>query len=214
MRLFLTFILGIALLFTVACEAEKPSTNEGTDNKANTENSENKATENTESTNKEETSETKEGTDKDAKDIVAVASGNDDFKTLVAAVKAAELVETLQGKGPFTVFAPTNAAFEKLPKGTVEDLLKPENKDKLKGILTYHVVSGKLDAKAVTEAIEKGNGKATLKTVQGEEITASIDGEKVIITDAKGGKSTVAKTDVMASNGVIHVLDTVIMPAK
>lgn len=204
MKLLLTFLLSFALLFTVACETEKPATT-NTDNKANAEKKDDK---------KADDGKTDEAKDGDAKDIVAVASGNDDFKTLVAAVKAAGLVETLQGEGPFTVFAPTNAAFDKLPKGTVDDLLKEENKDKLKGILTYHVVSGKLDAKAVADAIKKGNGKATLKTVQGEELTASLDGDKVVITDAKGGKATVAKTDVMASNGVIHVLDTVIMPAK
>ena len=137
-----------------------------------------------------------------------------DFSTLVAAVKAADLVETLSGKGPFTVFAPTNAAFEKLPDGTVDTLLKPENKDKLKGILTYHVVAGKIDAAAVAKAIKDGNGKASLDTVQGEKITASLDGDKVVITDATGNKSTVTATDTMASNGVIHVLDTLIMPSK
>ena len=127
-------------------------------------------------------------------------------------LKLPDLVETLKGAGPFTVFAPTNAAFEKLPDGTVDTLLKPENKDKLKGILTYHVVAGKLDAAAVAKAIKDGNGKATLKTVQGEEITASMDGNDVIITDAKGGKSKVTTADVMQSNGVIHVVDTVLMP--
>lgn len=147
-----------------------------------------------------------------SKDIVENASESKDHTTLVAAVKAAGLVETLKGAGPFTVFAPTNAAFEKLPAGTVDTLLKPENKDKLKGILTYHVVSGKLDATAVAKAIKDGNGKATLKTVQGEEITASMDGSNVIITDAKGGKSKVTIADVMQSNGVIHVVDTVLMP--
>jgi uncharacterized surface protein with fasciclin (FAS1) repeats len=210
MRLLLTLCLGIAMLFTVACEAEKPVANETADNKAETTEKKEDSTEKKEET-KEESKDEAAG---DAKDIVDTAAGNEDFKTLVAAVKAADLVETLKGKGPFTVFAPTNAAFDKLPKGTVEDLLKPENKKTLAGILTYHVVSGKLDAKAVAEAIKKGEGKATLKTVQGEELTASLDGEKVIITDAKGGKSTVTKADVMTSNGVIHVLDTVIMPAK
>lgn len=146
------------------------------------------------------------------KDIVDNASQSKDHTTLVAAVKAAGLVETLKGAGPFTVFAPTNAAFEKLPAGTVDTLLKPENKDKLKGILTYHVVAGKLDAAAVAKAIKDGNGKAALKTVQGEEITASMEGNDVIITDAKGGKSKVTIADVMQSNGVIHVIDTVLMP--
>lgn len=146
------------------------------------------------------------------KDIVDNASNSKDHTTLVAAVKAADLVETLKGDGPFTVFAPTNTAFEKLPEGTVDTLLKPENKAKLEGILTYHVVPGKLDSKAVAEAIKKGDGKATLKTVQGEELTFSMDGDKVIITDAKGGKSTVTIADVYQKNGVIHVVDTVLMP--
>lgn len=209
MRLILTLCLGLAMLLAVACEAPPSGTNEAN---ADADNTQTNAEANADSANAD-------GTNADAKtdgsqNIVAVASGNKDFDTLVSAVKAAELVETLEGEGPFTVFAPTNEAFEKLPEGTVEDLLKPENKDKLKGILTYHVVSGKLDAAAVAEAIKKGDGKATLKTVQGDELTASLDGEKVIITDAKGGKATVAKTDVMASNGVIHVIDTVIMPSK
>ncbi|MCW5961128.1 MAG: fasciclin domain-containing protein [Pyrinomonadaceae bacterium] len=146
------------------------------------------------------------------KDIIDNAVNSKDHTTLVAAVKAAGLVETLKGAGPFTVFAPTNAAFEKLPDGTVDTLLKPENKDKLKGILTYHVVPGKLDAAAVAKAIKDGNGKATVKTVQGEELTATMEGDSVIITDAKGGKSKVTIADVMQSNGVIHVVDTVLMP--
>ena len=146
------------------------------------------------------------------KDIVDNASQSKDHTTLVAAVKAAGLVDTLKGTGPFTVFAPTNAAFEKLPAGTVDTLLKPESKADLSGILTYHVVAGKLDAAAVAKAIKDGNGKATLKTVNGAEITASMEGNSVIITDAKGGKATVTIADVMQSNGVIHVIDTVLMP--
>jgi uncharacterized surface protein with fasciclin (FAS1) repeats len=145
-------------------------------------------------------------------DIVAVASGSKDHTTLVAAIKAADLVATLQSKGPFTVFAPTNAAFNKLPKGTVENLLKPENKAKLAAILTYHVVAGKLDAAAVIAAIKKGNGKAVLTTVQGGKLTATLAGGKVILTDEKGGKATVTATDLKASNGVIHVIDSVLMP--
>jgi uncharacterized surface protein with fasciclin (FAS1) repeats len=213
MRLLLTLSLSFLLLFAVGCPAPPES---GANNATTDANAENKA-ENAENKTEDKTAdntENKDGESADAKDIVDTAAGNEDFKTLVAAVTAAGLVETLKGDGPFTVFAPTNAAFEKLPKGTVEDLLKEENKDKLKGILTYHVVAGKLDSKAVAEAIKKGDGKATLKTVQGEDLTASLDGEKVIITDAKGGKSTITKVDVMTSNGVIHVLDTVIMPAK
>lgn len=144
--------------------------------------------------------------------IVDVAAGNPDFSTLVAAVKAAGLVETLSGDGPFTVFAPTNAAFEKLPAGTVDGLLKPENIEKLKGILTYHVVSGKFDAAAVTEAITKGNGKYTVTTVQGGKIDLSLKDGKVVLTDANGKTATVAIADVAASNGVIHAIDSVVMP--
>ena len=145
-------------------------------------------------------------------DVVDVAAGSKDHTTLVAAVKAAKLVETLKGSGPFTVFAPTNAAFEKLPAGTVETLLKPENMTTLGGILTYHVVSGNLDAASVMSAIKEGNGKAVLPTVGGGSLTASIQGGKVILMDEKGGKSTVTATDLKASNGVIHVIDTVLMP--
>lgn len=148
------------------------------------------------------------------KDIIGVASGSPDHTTLVAAVKEAGLVSTLQGKGPFTVFAPTNAAFDKLPAGTVSGLLKPENKAKLTAILTYHVVAGNLDAKTVLAAIKKGNGKAVLTTVQGGKLTASLENGKVVLTDANGGKSTVVTTDLKAKNGVIHVIDTVLMPAS
>lgn len=147
-------------------------------------------------------------------DIVEGAMASSDHTTLVAAVKAADLVETLKGEGPFTVFAPTNAAFDALPDGTVDTLLKPENKDKLKSILTYHVVSGNLDSAAVAKAIKDGGGKATLKTVQGGEITASMDGEDVVITDAKGGKAKVTAVDLNQKNGVIHVIDAVLMPAS
>lgn len=146
------------------------------------------------------------------KNIVENAANSADHTTLVAAVKAAGLVETLQSTGPFTVFAPTNEAFAKLPDGTVETLLKPENKDKLVGILTYHVVSGKMSAEDVVAAIKAGNGKAVLTTVEGGKLTASLDGGKVILTDEKGGTSTVTIADVFQSNGVIHVVDTVLMP--
>ena len=145
-------------------------------------------------------------------DIIGVASSSPDETTLVAAIKAAGLVQTLQGKGPFTVFAPTNAAFDKLPAGTVANLLKPENKAKLTAILTYHVVAGNLDAKAVIAAIKKGNGKAVLTTVQGGKLTASLENGKVFLTDASGGMSTVISTDLKCTNGVIHVIDTVLMP--
>ena len=147
-----------------------------------------------------------------APNIVEVAAGNENFTTLVAALKAADLVETLSGKGPFTVFAPTNDAFAKLPKGTVETLLKPENKAKLSGILTYHVVSGKFEAAAVIDAIKKNNGKFTVDTVNGGAITLSLNGDKVMLTDANGGTSTVVMADVAASNGVIHAIDSVVMP--
>ena len=144
--------------------------------------------------------------------IVAVAAGNADFSTLVTAVKAAGLVETLSGAGPFTVFAPNNAAFAKLPAGTLDGLLKPENVDKLKALLTYHVVAGKFDAAAVTDAINKNNGKYSVATVQGGTIVLSLKDGKVMLTDAKGGTSTVVLADVGASNGVIHAIDTVVMP--
>ncbi|MDE3125139.1 MAG: fasciclin domain-containing protein [Bacteroidota bacterium] len=146
------------------------------------------------------------------KTVVAVAAGSPDHTTLVAAIKAAGLVEALEGKGPFTVFAPTNAAFDKLPAGTVANLLKPENKALLTKILTYHVVPGKLTAKDVLAAIKKGKGKAEVKTLEGEMLTASLHNGKVMLTDAKGGKSMVTATDLMADNGVIHVIDTVLMP--
>lgn len=144
--------------------------------------------------------------------IVGVAAGNDNFSTLVAAVKAAGLVETLSSEEPFTVFAPTNDAFAKLPAGTVENLLLPESIDALTGILTYHVVAGKFEAAAVIEAINANNGTFTVTTVQGGSIDLSLKDGNVILTDAKGGQSTVVIADVSASNGVIHALDTVVMP--
>lgn len=146
------------------------------------------------------------------KDIVDNAVNSKDHTTLVAAVKAAGLVETLKGKGPFTVFAPTNSAFAALPAGTVDTLLKPENKGTLTAVLTYHVVAGKLDAKAIAAQIKAGNGVATLTTVQGGKLTARANGNTVTITDAKGGVSTVTIADVYQSNGVIHVVDKVLLP--
>ncbi len=147
------------------------------------------------------------------KNIVENAMNSADHTTLVAAVKAAGLVETLQGKGPFTVFAPTNAAFEKLPAGTVETLVKPENKAMLTKILTYHVVAGKYDAKKLMDAIKKGGGQASLKTVSGGTLTARMNGMNgITLTDEKGGTSNVTIADVYQSNGVIHVIDTVVMP--
>ena len=145
-------------------------------------------------------------------DIVDIAAGSPDHTTLVAAVKAADLVETLKSAGPFTVFAPTNAAFAKLPKGTVETLLKPENKSKLAGILTYHVVAGNLDAAAVLDAIKKGMGKVVVTTVAGGKLTATLVNGKVVLTDENGGSATVTTADLKASNGVIHVIDAVLLP--
>lgn len=144
--------------------------------------------------------------------IVDVASGNTDFSTLVTAVTAADLGATLTGPGPFTVFAPTDAAFNKLPKGALADLTKPENKEKLAGILTYHVVSGNVSAEALTKMISDNGGTAELTTVNGAKLTAKVDGGKVVLTDAAGTMSTVTATDVPASNGVIHVIDSVVMP--
>lgn len=146
------------------------------------------------------------------KDIIDNAVNSKDHTTLVAAVKAADLVATLKSAGPFTVFAPTNAAFAKLPAGTVENLLKPENKATLTAVLTYHVVAGKMDAKAIAAAIKAGGGKATLTTVQGGKLTASMMGKTLMLTDAKGGMSHVTIGDVYQSNGVIHVVDGVVLP--
>jgi len=146
------------------------------------------------------------------KTIVENAVNSPIHKTLVAAVKAAGLVDTLNSAGPFTVFAPTDDAFAKLPAGTVDTLVKPENKDTLVKILTYHVVPGKISSKELMHMIKKGGGKATLKTVQGEDLTATISGDKIMLTDAKGGMATVITADVFQSNGVIHVIDTVLMP--
>ncbi len=146
------------------------------------------------------------------KTVVDVAVGSKVHTTLVAALKAAGLVETLQGAGPFTVFAPTNEAFAKLPAGTVESLLKPENKAKLTKILTYHVVAGNLDAAAVVAAIKAGKGKASVKTVSGGTLVASMKDGKVILTDENGSVATVVAADIKAGNGVVHVIDTVVLP--
>jgi uncharacterized surface protein with fasciclin (FAS1) repeats len=147
-----------------------------------------------------------------AKNIVENAVNSQDHTTLVAAVKAAGLVDTLEGAGPFTVFAPTNGAFAKLPAGTVDSLLKPENKDQLVKILTYHVVAGKLDSKDIARLIMKGGGKAELKTVSGGTLTASMQMGNLVLTDEKGGTANVTVTDVYQSNGVIHVIDTALLP--
>ncbi|RZJ21174.1 MAG: fasciclin domain-containing protein [Haliea sp.] len=147
-----------------------------------------------------------------SKDIIDNAVNSKDHTTLVAAVKAAGLVETLKGPGPFTVFAPTNAGFAALPAGTVDTLLKPENKAALTGVLTYHVVPGKYDAAAISKMITDGKGMASIKTVAGGTLVAKSAGGKVTVTDEKGGVSTVTIADVYQSNGVIHVVDKVLLP--
>lgn len=147
-----------------------------------------------------------------SKDVVDIAIGSPAHTTLVAAVKAADLVATLKSAGPFTVFAPTNDAFAALPAGTVESLLKPENKAALAGILTYHVVAGNLKAADVVAAIKKGNGKAEVTTVAGGKLTLSLDGGKVKITDGKGRSGYVTAADLTGSNGVVHVVDQVLLP--
>jgi len=146
------------------------------------------------------------------KDIIDNAVNSADHTTLVAAVKAAGLVETLKGPGPFTVFAPTNAAFSKLPAGTVDTLLKPENKDTLVKILTYHVVAGRLSAADIKKMIKDGHGTAELKTVSGGKLWAMIKGNMIVLKDEKGGMSTVTQGNVFQSNGVIHVVDSVLLP--
>jgi uncharacterized surface protein with fasciclin (FAS1) repeats len=148
-----------------------------------------------------------------SKNIIQNAMNSKDHTTLVAAVKAAGLVETLQGSGPFTVFAPTNAAFQKLPAGTVDSLLKPQMKEKLVAVLTYHVLPGRLSVKDLWEASNKGGGKAKFKTVEGEELTVEFKGQALTIRDAKGNASRVTIQNVFQSNGVIHVIDSVLMPS-
>lgn len=149
-----------------------------------------------------------------SKNIVENAVNSKDHTTLVAAVKAAELVNILQSEGPFTVFAPTNSAFEALPAGTVETLLKEENQKKLESILTYHVVAGDFMASDIITAIKKGNGKATFNTINGTQVTAMLDGDKVKLKDAAGNVAIVTIADVDQSNGVIHVIDSVLLPSR
>jgi uncharacterized surface protein with fasciclin (FAS1) repeats len=148
-----------------------------------------------------------------SKNIIENAVNSKDHTTLVAAVKAAGLVETLMGDGPFTVFAPVNKAFAKLPEGTVDTLLKPENKGALQGVLTYHVVAGRFSAKELRAKIKEGGGTATLTSVEGDELTFKMKGSKIQITDTKGGKSMVTIPNVFQSNGVIHVVDSVLLPS-
>jgi len=147
-----------------------------------------------------------------SKNIIQNAVNSDDHTTLVTAVKAAGLVDTLQEPGPFTVFAPTNEAFSKLPAGTVDTLLKPENKNMLTKILTYHVVAGRISASDLKKEIKAGNGEASLKTVSGGTLTATIQGNHIVLKDEKGDMSTVTISNVNQSNGVIHVVDTVLLP--
>ena len=148
------------------------------------------------------------------RDIVDNAINSADHTTLVAAVKAAGLVETLKGEGPFTVFAPTNAAFAALPEGTVPTLLEPKNKDQLTRVLTYHVVPGRYDVAALMKAIEKGDGKASLKTASGETLWVMMNGDRnVVVRDAKGGVANISTYDVIQSNGIIHVVDKVLLPS-
>ncbi|SFR68400.1 fasciclin domain-containing protein [Maribacter stanieri] len=147
-----------------------------------------------------------------SKTIVEVAVANENFTTLVTAVTVADLVDTLSSEGPFTVFAPVNSAFEALPAGTVETLLAPESKNALSGLLTYHVVAGKYMAADVIKAIKENKGSFPVKTVQGGMITLSLNGDNVMLKDEKGNMATVVIADVAASNGVIHAIDTVVMP--
>jgi uncharacterized surface protein with fasciclin (FAS1) repeats len=148
------------------------------------------------------------------KNIIENAVNSKDHTTLVAAVKAAGLVDTLSGKGPFTVFAPTNAAFSKLPAGTVDSLLKPENKTKLNNILTFHVISGKLSASDLMDKIKAGNGQTKIKTVEGEDLVFKLDNGKITVIDTKGSVANISIADVFQSNGVIHVIDAVLLPSK
>jgi uncharacterized surface protein with fasciclin (FAS1) repeats len=148
----------------------------------------------------------------DSMNIVEKAIDTESLSTLVAAVKAADLVETLSGEGPFTVFAPTNEAFAKLPAGTVETLLEPENKEQLQSILTYHVLATKAPAAAAIKMVQDGGGSASVTTVQGDELTFSLKGDSLMIEDSAGNMATVVAADLMQSNGVVHVIDAVLMP--
>ena len=186
-------ILAISTVFFFSCGENKKENSEAMDSAT------------------EEVAEVEEVAQAEA-NVVEVAAGNDSFSTLVAAVTAADLVDTLSSEGPFTVFAPTNDAFAKLPEGTVTSLLEPANKETLISILTYHVVSGKFEAAAVIDAINNNDGAFEVTTVQGSTITLSLSDGKVMLKDANGGMSTVVIADVAASNGVIHALDTVVMP--
>ncbi len=219
LTIILTLTLGTATAFMTGCPA--PAANNGNSMNANRMNSNmssnsnmnaNMSTSNANATATSDNPMVGGAPMLKTKDIIDNAVNSKDHTTLVAAVKAADLVETLKGAGPFTVFAPTNAAFDKIPKATLDGLMKPESKKALAGILTYHVVAGKHDAASIAKAIEEGKGKASFKTVAGGMLTATMEGKDVILTDAKGGKSKVTIADVMQSNGVIHVVDSVLMP--
>lgn len=145
-------------------------------------------------------------------DIVDIALGNDQFSTLVVALKSAGLVETLHGTGPFTVFAPVNTAFNKLPEGTVESLLEPQNKQQLTKVLTYHVVAGKFNAKDVVGAIQNSGGSFKIETISGDTLVATLQNGTVLLTDESGNVCAVTQPDVQASNGVVHVIDSVLLP--
>jgi uncharacterized surface protein with fasciclin (FAS1) repeats len=195
----LTMIASISALALAACSSEAPADGAATD---------------TEVVADETTGgDMAVATDAEgSKNIVALAQGNPDVSTLVSAVTAAGLGETLSGTGPFTVIAPTNAAFAKVDKATLEGLMKPESKDKLGGILKYHVISGNIKSGDLAKQIADGGGTATIKTLNGGSLKAMMDGDKIVLTDAKGGKATVTAPDMIASNGTVHVVDTVLMP--
>ena len=200
-----TMALLTAGVLVTACGQEKKNASNANDMVANTE-----MTASAEAADMEDSWET---TSTEAEPTIAeVASSSDQFSTLVTALGAADLVGTLNSEGPFTVFAPTNEAFEKLPAGTVEALLKKENAAKLTQVLTYHVISGEYKAEAVIKAIQDNNNAFPVETIEGTVVTLSLKDGSVVLTDAAGNTSTVTQPDVDASNGVIHVIDTVVMP--
>ncbi|WP_031425123.1 fasciclin domain-containing protein [Flavimarina sp. Hel_I_48] len=194
MKKLITGLAAVALLFS-ACKENKKTTDDQMD-----------------STTEEQTMTTDTETMEDGETVADIAMSNDQFSTLVQGVQAAGLGETLQSDGPFTIFAPTNQAFSKLPEGTLETLLKPENKEKLTGILTYHVVAGEYGAADITKAIKENDGEFEITTLEGGKLIASLDGDKVIVTDANDGQATVEQADIKGSNGVIHGINTVLMP--
>lgn len=194
----ITMIASLSALALAACSSETPADTAATDTEV--------VAEETATTDPMATGATAN------QNIVALAQGNADVSTLVSAVTAAGLGETLSGPGPFTVLAPTNAAFNKVDKATLDGLMKPESKDKLGGILKYHVISGNIKSTDLAKQISDGGGTATIKTVNGGSLKASMQGDKIVLTDAKGGKATVTGADMMASNGTVHTIDTVLMP--